>query len=386
MNKPVLMHLRDGSRLGSPERLILGQMEELEADYRFVLVGFDTDGPTDLLSLGQRRRIPVVRLSGKGPIPLLQVTAAYRAMKRFGVGLVCTHDYKSNLVGLLAAKAAGLPCVAIFHGRTSEDWKIRRYEWLDTRLLRFFDRVVCVAATQKRRLAEAHVPEDKLTIIENGLDHAAVQARGRQGALSLRDELGIRESVRILCMVGRLSPEKGFDHGLRAAARLMRNGARDFLVVVAGEGKHRTVLERLAGELGLQRHVVFLGWRADVVSVLTESDVVVIPSLREGLPLVLLEALACANPVVASEVGGIPEVIRSHENGILVPPGDDEALARAILLVMENRGVALEMGRRGRETVERLFTARMQGEKLRTLYGSLLCGRSVGEAAPAKGG
>jgi glycosyltransferase involved in cell wall biosynthesis len=179
----------------------------------------------------------------------------------------------------------------------------------------------------------------------------------------------------MVLIVGHLSEVKGYPTFLRAAVRVASAIEGCAFVALGGEtvsGGYRAYLEGLAGELGIRERVHFLGWRQEVVEVLQAADVVVLPSLAEGMPLAVLEAMACARPVVATAVNGTPEAVVDNVTGFLIPPNDVDALAASIIRLLDAPELAANMGTAGRQRVERHFSLDQSLASVQALYDELL--------------
>jgi glycosyltransferase involved in cell wall biosynthesis len=284
--------------------------------------------------------------------------------------LLC-HGYKANLLGRIAARRVGIPAVAVSRGWTWEDRRVRLYEWLDRRHLRLMDHVVAVSEGQADRVRRwCGVPAGRLTVIRNS---------ARLGAFAATDPardrlLGFFPSdtpvSRVVVAAGRLSPEKGFGTLIDAVAAV---AAADPGVGVAifGEGVLRPELERQVRDRGLAGRVILPGYRTDLDALIAAADVVTLPSFTEGLPNVALEASAAGVPVVATAVGGTPEVIADGVTGFLVPPGRADALAARLTQLLRSPDVRAALGAAGRERMQTLFTFDSQAAAYLDLFARL---------------
>jgi glycosyltransferase involved in cell wall biosynthesis len=180
---------------------------------------------------------------------------------------------------------------------------------------------------------------------------------------------------RLVGAAGRLSPEKGFDKLIESAALLVKDHA-DVGLVIFGQGPLQDDLGRQIHERGLTNHVVLAGFRNNLEDYLPHFDLVALSSYTEGLPVIVLEALAARVPVVATSVGGVPEVIEEGISGYLVPAGDAVALATQISHALDNDSARKAMGQRGRECVESKFTFAAQSQQYQRLFEQLLPQRS----------
>jgi glycosyltransferase involved in cell wall biosynthesis len=288
--------------------------------------------------------------------PGLRPGTVWRLSRQFIRGcadVVHTHNNAPLIYGAPAARLAGVSAVVhTRHGRSPEAGRRQRTAVRLASLLA--SRVVCVSEDSGRLSAAEGIAGRKLTVIRNGIDTARFTY------------LGPAPDGPVV-MVGRLVPAKGVDTLLRAAAIVVRQQP-EFRLEIAGDGEARPGLEALSAELGLGEHVRFVGNIGDVPGLLARASAVVLPSLSEGISLTLLEAMARGLPVVATRVGGNPEVVEDGVTGRLVPASDPDALAAALLSVWPASDCTREMGRAGRERVERLFDVRRMVAEYETLY------------------
>jgi len=240
--------------------------------------------------------------------------------------VVHVHDYKSAFYAWLATRREPTPLVATLHGWVESSTSLRIYTRLELALLRRFDALVVVAAEQIERLVRAGVPRSRIRHIDNGIE---CPVRDERAAAALREQLGISPRTRVLAAVARLSSEKNLAMLLRAFAGAASRHD-DAVLLIVGDGPERDALQALASELALGNRIRFLGMRHDMPAIYTLTDHLVLPSLTEGMPLVVLEAMACEVPVIASAVGDIPRLLERSAHGRTVPPGDADALEAAL--------------------------------------------------------
>jgi glycosyltransferase involved in cell wall biosynthesis len=274
--------------------------------------------------------------------------------------LIC-HGYKAHILGRIAARWVGIPAVAVSRGWTGESQRVKIYEWLDRRHLRFMDHVVCVSDGQAAKVSRwCGVSSPRLTVIRNSARLSAFENRdptARHRLLSFfQPGSGVTQ---VVLAAGRLSPEKGFGVLVEAAASICRENPRAG-VVLFGEGVLRQDLERRLAGLGLTQRFLMPGFRTDLDTLIGAADVVVLPSFTEGLPNVALEASAAGVPVVATAVGGTPEAIADGESGFLVPPGQPEPIAARVGELLRNADLRARFGAVGPERMRTRFTFEAQ--------------------------
>jgi glycosyltransferase involved in cell wall biosynthesis len=218
----------------------------------------------------------------------------------------------------------------------------------------------------------------RLTQIDNGIDPEAFSPQRPDDAL--RSSLGIASDDVVVGTVGRLAPLKGLEVLVEAAAGVVAQVPRAKLMFI-GDGPLRQRLEHLASERGLQRRVVFTGARDDVPRLLSLLEVFVLPSLAEGQPMALLEAMSAAKAVVATRVGDVPKMVEGGECGIVIPPGDPAALTDAVVSLLRDEGRRSELARKARQTVLAKFTLQVMAERYQSLYRSLIPASGPASAA-----
>jgi glycosyltransferase involved in cell wall biosynthesis len=282
----------------------------------------------------------------------------YSLFRRMRPDVVSTHMSKAGAIGRVAARAAGVPVVVhTYHGKGfhvfSNRWKEVAALSAERLLSRLATGNIVVSEKQRAEFEALGISPDRLRVIRYGLDLDALM---HSDAVPLHAELGLPASVPLVGVVARVVAIKGQDVLLRAAARL-RERHPNVHYVIAGDGDSRPAFEALANELRLSDRVHFLGWRRDVPGLLRSLSVAVLPTVLdfEGTPLAVIEAMAAGCPVVATDVGGVAEVVRRGETGLLVPPRDDAALAAAIDAQLSNRTAAGGMAAAAQRLVSALY-------------------------------
>jgi glycosyltransferase involved in cell wall biosynthesis len=279
------------------------------------------------------------------------------------------------VLGIPAARRRGLPTVATLHTldapppRSRLALHFRLMAWA----LRRARRVIAVSEiTRRHYLERARLRPERVVTIYNGIDPTAFQA-GPGVREEARAEWAIPPDAPVLATVAVQREPKGIQHMLAAlpAVAAAFPAVRYLLV---GDGPHRPALEQQARDLGLADRVVFAGAREDVPRLLAAADIFVLPSLTEALPTVVAEAMAAGLPIIATTVGGIPEMVRHGEAALLVPPADPDALAAAALRLLANPRQAAAMGRAGRRLVAERFDIRTQARALADDYRALAAG------------
>jgi glycosyltransferase involved in cell wall biosynthesis len=267
-----------------------------------------------------------------------------------GPDLIQTFMFHANLVGRIAARRAGVRRVV--SGIRVAERHCRWHLWADRLTTGLVDRHVCVSQAVARFSADrGGLPAARLVVIPNGIDAGAYPA-DRPAAL---DSCGVGAGRRLVTYVGRLDRQKGVRWLVGAAPRWL-NRLRDCDLLLVGKGPDRAALELLCEQRGISKRVRFAGWRGDVPAILAASASLVLPSRWEGMPNVVLEAMASRLPVLATDVEGVRELLGDEADPQTVPYGDTEAFVKKLLALMSERELARQLGRKNRLRVETEFT------------------------------
>jgi glycosyltransferase involved in cell wall biosynthesis len=311
-----------------------------------------------------------------GPRDLTALARIRRVVRDFQPDIVETHLSKAGLLGRLAARREHVPAVIhVFHGHVLDGYFGPLKTWMARRteraLAAMSDRLVAVSATVKHELVNHRISRaDRIAVVELGLEmDPLLRCRETRGVL--RRELGISPDVPVVGIVGRLSRIKNHQLFLDAAARVATAHAEVRFLVV-GDGERRSALESHARRLNLGRQLLFTGWRSDLPSVYADVDVLALSSDNEGTPLVLIEAMAAGCPIVATGVGGVPDLIDHGVSGLLVPSRQPSQLAQAIVRLLQDRQLADALAARAQERARARFGAQRLAAEMDALYRQLL--------------
>lgn len=297
-----------------------------------------------------------------------------REFRRSGVQLVHTHKYKDTILAAPAAKLCGIPhVVRTVHGLSEpfHGWqalKMNLYESIERSVHRHcVDAIIGVSSQiEAKYRTEGH--RSLVTCIRNGIEIDAEPIQIDRARL--RQDLGIDPETCLIGTIGRLTPVKGIPYLLQAASLLYRQGVR-VKVLLVGDGAIRAELHAQARDLGIGENVVFLGHREDTRELMKAVDIFALPSLSEGIPMALLEAMAASCAIVASRVGGVPEVIEDGVEGILVEPKAANAIAEGCRRLLRAPDAAKRMGELARKRVERDFSAEGMAQGVASIYRNL---------------
>jgi len=356
---PRILHVTEARHVAGTERSLLMLLDNADSSFRHIVVIRGGGSLADALESRGVDTVTIPRLNRADPLSLVRFGMLLRRVRPHIV-----HIYGGRLEALLARTAGALVverknvCRNVFYR------PFLNFRGADRMLNRFIHASIVPSKAVKRHFVERGYPPDRIRVIYNGVEPAPQRTPDQRRLL--RAHLGVPPVCRpggqdafLVAFAGRLVPEKGVAFLLRALARTPEST----WCVIMGNGRLARQLRTQAADLGLHRRVVFTGYRSDVRDVFACADAVVVPSLSDTLPNVALEAMAEGRAVIASEVEGIPEVVEHGVTGLLVPPADASALARAIQSLAANPKQAHALGAEARKrTLTRHAPSRMARE------------------------
>lgn len=365
-----VLHLRASNFYGGPEKQIVEHGLRVNKDrFRFILCPFrEGNRVSELESVAVSLGLTVTPLIASSSFSPFLITRLLNILKHFSVNILCTHGYKPNVISQIAVRIHKIPLITFSRGWTYENRRVRFYESLDRLFIKSADYVVAVSQGHKTELAKLGIEPSHMTVIHNAVNSSKPP---QQGAASLKSILGVGAESQVVVSAGRLSPEKNFSALIDAAA-IIRRELPDTVFAIFGDGVLREDLAARVEASGLKSCFFLPGFRKDFTALLHEVDLFVLPSLTEGLPNVVLEAFACAKPVVATAVGGVPEIVEDGINGVLVPKERPDLLAEAIKGCLADPGKSRMMGEAGYNKVKSEFTFESQTQKLEAIYNEIL--------------
>lgn len=360
---------------GAQENTLLTVCGLRARGYEVELAAGPEAGPEGVLQVPEGivfHRIPTLVREIRPLADLRALWDLYWLMAR-GYDVVHTHTSKAGVLGRIAARLAGVPVVVhtphghVYHGYGGRV-RSRLFVWVERLLARWTDVLVALTESERREhLAEKVGRAEQWCVIPSGVEIE----RYRKPTPLRRSDLGLPEASFVVGCVARLVPVKGIEDAVTATAQLVDLTPPVHLVLV-GDGPQRGALQKLAGQLGVRERVHFLGLRRDVPDLLPVFDILVLPSRNEGMGRVLVEAQAAGVPVVATRVGGVPDLVSEGQTGRLVPPGDPAALAAAIRSLAEDRAALTQMRDAARAHVAECLSAEAMVASLEAVYGRRL--------------
>lgn len=357
---------------GGPDKTILRSPRHLLPAYRNLCAYLHPPadpGFSHIENQAAAWEAPLLSVPDRGPWDWRVVPRLLDICRRERVRIWHGHDYKSNALGLLLRRFWPMRLVTTVHGWVHRTWRTPLYYRIDQACLRAYEKVICVSHDLHEACLAAGVKPERSALIENGID--STEYRRTLDQNTARERLGFPLERLLVGAVGRLETEKCFDLLIRAADSLCREGL-DVGLVIVGDGSRKEDLERLITSLGRRDRFHLTGFRAETLAYYQAMDVFALTSRREGLPNVLLEAMALEVPVIASAVNGVPRLVCHEENGLLIEPGSIPALVDALHRLLADARLREQLGLAGRHTVEEEYSFRQRMAKVRAIYDELL--------------
>jgi len=329
------------------------------------IVALEGDGAAELIRRAAEEGIRGEAYVSAGRLGIVAMMRKLRHMlSQESRAVVHSHGYKPDVLLAALGVPRRLACIATCHSWYSETAKLKALEFLDKRAVRHFDHVVAVSEEIYRDLHESGTPSDKLSKIDNGI---SVPMPGAQARDSIRAEWKLAPGEKLIVQVGRLEKSKRNALLLDTLADLFQ--VVNAKVALVGDGKERTTLADFTRIAGIEDRVIFAGYRRDTAAVMAAADVLVITSNKEGLPIVLLEAMAVGCPIISTAVGSIPEVL-SADSAWIVPVDDRSALLRALRETLGEASPAKARATEAKSVFLRHYARDVMGRRYLELYES----------------
>lgn len=370
-----ILHLIDSSGIYGAEKVLLDLMQRQQAvGIHPILgsIGGKDEGEKKLETAALRSGLTVHCYRMRSGMNLVGAVRILRSAQSLGVNILHSHGYKPNiLMGMIPSSLRRIPLLCTLHGwtGTTRFSKISCYTWLECRLLKYLDAVVAVseAQLQDKRLLRAGIDQSKLYRIYNGID----QDNTATVPKILDEEIqGFIKKGKTIVSIGRLSAEKNFET-LVDAISILKKSEGDIKLVIIGDGSLRNSLFQKITENGLEANILLAGYKVDARRFLPLFDILVISSVTEGLPITMLEAMSAGVPVIATAVGGIPEVIRDGVTGLLVPARDPVKLSSAIRKMINDKAMVGRVRSEAQTLMQKEFDSKIMANKYIILYEKL---------------
>ena len=369
---PLVLHVRSiAGHGGGPEKTILNSPRFLKSLGYRAACAFLTqpDEAEDLRRRATDAEADLVVIRDGGIFDFRIVFRTVRLCRNLRPAIWHAHEYKSTLLGLIARQFCKMKLVTTAHGWVSMKKRCEQYARLEKRVLRYYDAVLAVSDDIYDECQRWGVSKDRCYLVRNAID--VDDFRRDADPVTARSRFPFTARGFLIGAMGRLAEEKGFDLLIKAVAQLIRRG-HDISLWIAGEGDQRESLSRLIWALGVQDRVQLVGHISQPKAFFEALDLFVLSSYREGLPNVVLEAMAMEVPVVSTRVAGVPSLIRDGESGILVPIGSEKALHDAMAALIEDAPLRTMLSASARATLERSFCFKKRMQAVAAVYDAVL--------------
>ena len=369
----VLQLISSGGYYGAENMLLNLVGEEEAAGSQNVLGVFDNrhQPNTELFGRARQKGIKTELVPCQGKVDWRVVGEIRRLIRTHDIDITHTHGYKADLYGYVAARRESKPVVATCHNWLTDGAMLAAYNFLDRMALKQFDAVSAVSQTIAEKLLSLGVRRQRITVIPNGIDvHAfdAVPFSALSAAATRKEH--------VIGIVARLDLQKGYECLLNAVAAL-RQSFPALRLVIVGEGPDREKIEQMVSRQNLSSVVTMAGRQSDMPAVYAGIDIFVLPSLNEGLPMTLLEAMAASKPIIATRVGAVPTVITDRETGLLIEPDDAAGLTNALAQLLAEPELCRRLAQKARAHVEQHYTSSAMSRKYLAMYRDVLTRRGI---------
>jgi L-malate glycosyltransferase len=368
--EPTVCQVLHSLTVGGAEVLAARLARGLADRYRFVFACLDALG-----ALGEELRADgfLVHVLERRPgVDVGCMRRLARLWREEKVDIVHAHQYTPFFYALAARRWRGRPPVLFHeHGRWFPDYRRPKRVIFNRLMLRRKDRVVGVGEAVRHALVQNEgFPDRRVGVIYNGVDPAAFNGQAIDRA-KVRRNIGVGRDDLTIVQVARLDHLKDHATAMRAIHRA-RQQLPDLRLVLVGDGPEREKIQAEIDRLAVADRVLMLGTRHDVAELLRAADIFLLTSISEGIPVTILEAMAAGLPVVATQVGGVPEIVRHEHSGLLAPPGDDAELAKALVRLATDPGLRQRMGDFGRQRAREEFSQERMHAAYRAIYEEML--------------
>jgi glycosyltransferase involved in cell wall biosynthesis len=375
MSTADLVHILDARIVsgtgGGPEKTIINSPRFLlQSRYRHLACYLHPPGDPGFAVIQARaaeKHCPLVGIPDPGLLHWSVIRELARLCRQHDIRVWHGHDYKTNLLGLLLKPFARFRLVTTLHGWVQHADRLPLYYKIDRWTLPFYEEVIAVSSDLYQAALDAGVKQERLHLIENGIDTEEFR---RQAPASSYAREGVPPGRLVIGAVGRLSKEKGFDLLIEAARRLIEEG-HDIALWIAGEGDEKATLQALIDATGHGERLQLLGFRRDTLALFERFDIFCLSSLREGLPNVVLEAMAMQVPVVATRCGGMEKLGTDDEDCLLVDAGIVEPLVDGLRRMIVDRALRESLAAKARRLIEERYSFRRRMDRVIAVYDRL---------------
>ncbi|MGD9489371.1 MAG: glycosyltransferase [Calditrichaceae bacterium] len=371
MNKKNILLIKDSSGIFGSERVILTLLNNYDKDrFNISLICMRRgDGKSDkLIEQAAGIGANVIPIDVNGRLDTGAIVKMRRILKKESINIIHTHDFKSDFYGLAASINLPVKRIATAHGSTKDSLLKKTYLFFTERIIYHFFHSIIAVSNQIYGDLQKHMPGGKVKVIQNGIDLSIL---GNGSPEEDQNPVFTENGKKVFAVVGRLFPDKGHRFFINAFARVL-NKFPETAALIVGDGPAREEIESQISNLRLEKNISLCGVRNDMNNVYEKIDFLVIPSLREGLPYVLLEAMSKKIPVIATSVGDIPVLIQNDKTGYLISPADEAALEKSMLDCLVDEARASRIADNAFKLVNQKYSGRKMVQDTESLYFSFI--------------
>jgi len=368
-NKINILHVIASNFYGGPEKQIIFHCKFYDKNKYHISVASFIEGNSqnEFVDILKKDNIPAFAINHKFLFDLSIISQLKKIITNNNIDILITHGYKSNIIGYYANRSCGIPHAMYVRGWTAEGWKIKLYNKLEVHYLKKADLIVTVAKSKENNLIKLGIKSKQIRSITNAVELPGLSSLN---GISLKDEFNIHNNKLLILAAGRLSPEKGHEQLIYALHELY-NSEKSFKCIIFGDGPLKSELIKLRDKLNLKDNIIFAGFYPDWKIYLNEANLLINPSLSEVMPNVVLESLSHKCPVIATDVGGVKELIIDGKTGFLAEANNPHSIYKCIIKYLANRDKISEIVENGYKHVVNNFSFEKQADKLHDLYNEL---------------
>ena len=366
-----ILHLIDTDRVCGPGKTVIESARSLEKSKFRITIGAFSYGEKQnkYLEIVEKMGFDQVMIPALNRLDLTIITKLVKLIKEKNIKIVHTHGYKSNFFGMVASKLCSVKVLTTVHGWIQNNFRGRFYVRVDKFMLKYFDNIITVSNQIRNELIYLGVKKEKIITVHNAINLS--NYRPEVTSNILRKEFGFSKNYFVVSTVGRLSREKGHKDFIKCAKILIEKNFEGIFFLI-GDGPAMDELINYTKVLGINEKVIFTGYRNDMVDIFSSIDILINPSYTEGLPNVILEAMAMNKPVIATNVGGVSEIVKNEVTGLLIKPKKPLEIARSIEILKDNEVLRNRLIYCGRKRIEEQFCFKKRMKKIKDIYSNII--------------
>lgn len=370
--KKRILHAVDSSGFYGTESVILNIAEGMKNTRYENIVGSFSDKinyQSDLSKAAEKKGLLYKNIYLKGKFNPVNILTLAKILRSEKIDLIHSHGYKTNILGFFAGKISNTPLIVTNHLFKKSGRKLQLYHQADLFILKYIPKIIAVSDEIRDIFIEKGINKNKIIVIDNGINVKEIESKSKDKSI-FKNINNLKGSILIGCL-GRLNVQKGFTY-LLDAAKIVLNNYANIKFIIAGEGPQKNELIHKLKDLKLEKQFHFIGYCNDPINFLKNIDIFILPSIDEGLPIALLEAMACKLPIITTNVGSITKVIQNKQNGLIGPASSVPFLVESIIYLIENKQEAREFGENAFQTVVTKFSNDHMAEQYARIYSELL--------------